>query len=40
MLACMCQSVRRVKAANADMRCLSVKLPKVHDDKKSRDVWW
>jgi hypothetical protein len=34
------QSVRRVKEANADMRCLSIKLPKIHEDKQSRDVWW
>ena len=34
------QSVRRVKEANADMRCLSVKLPAVHEDRITRDVWW
>lgn len=34
------QSVRRVKEANADMRCLSVKLPAVHEDGTTRDVWW
>jgi hypothetical protein len=34
------QSVRRVKEANADMRCLSVKLPAVHEDGATRDVWW
>ncbi|KAM3577754.1 hypothetical protein VYU27_000298 [Nannochloropsis oceanica] len=32
-------SVRRVKEANADMRCLSIKLPKIHEDKQSREVW-
>lgn len=34
------QSVRRVKEANADMRCLSVKLPVVHEDGTTREVWW
>ncbi|TFJ81699.1 hypothetical protein NSK_006948 [Nannochloropsis salina CCMP1776] len=32
-------SVKRVKEANADMRCLSVKLPEVHEDQQTRDVW-
>lgn len=32
--------MRRVNEANADMRCLAVKLPAVSEDGATRDVWW